>query len=126
MNHLTWKETNVDRLGPVVHYGYWEDAKCFSIYHVEARHNPGFPYAIKCTLPGFRQDLPQQTTIDAAKEMAERMLTRWVAKRGLLFKAHIIVTDAMANAVMDNMNEGSYMDADEIKLAIKAALEARG
>lgn len=100
-NVLEWKETQ-GVLGPVVHYGYWQDAKCFSVY---AEHNdptkPTAKYCIKSTLPGFRQDLPRQATVAEAKTFAERMLERWVAKRGLIFKERIIVTDAMVNAARD-------------------------
>jgi|SRR6478736_1096010 len=128
-NVLEWKETQ-GVLGPVVHYGYWQDAKCFSVY---AEHNdptkPTAKYCIKSTLPGFRQDLPRQTTVAEAKTFAERMLERWVAKRGLLFKERIIVTDAMKQAAFDALTDahGFQNPATPAYLgpAIEAAIKAR-
>ena len=70
---------------------------------------------------------------------AEKMLTRWVAKRGLLFKGHIVVTDAMREAAYqtcETMVEAEYpcfggegvryLSDDVLTAMIKAALEARG
>lgn len=127
-NVLEWKETQ-GVLGPVVHYGYWNEAKCISVY---AEHNdptkPTAKYCVKSTLPGFRQDLPKQNTVAEAKVFAERMLERWVAKRGLLFKSRIVCTDAMITAARKAANENSddHTLSDEALCAIvKAAIEAR-
>jgi hypothetical protein len=73
--------------------------------------------------------LPRQASPESAKEFAEKMLTRWVAKRGLLFKAHIVVTDAMKEAglaAVQHSETGEYISSDQIADIIKAALDARG
>lgn len=130
MNHIEWKDTN-GRAGPVTTYGYWEGAKCFSIFYDGMhKHAPNAPrYVLKSMLPGFRPDLPMQRTVSEAQAFAERMLQRWAAKRGLLFKSHIVVTDAMKQAAIkaahENMTVDS-MDDGAIEAVIKAALEARG
>lgn len=142
MNHIEWKETSDG-----THYGYWEGAKCFSVYRPITGTPMNAPrnvvtisktqWRIKSSLPGFRDDLPLQTTVDAAKLFAERMLQRWAAKRGLLFKAHIVVTDAMcvAAARVVAAEAGEHYDAlnsfaqtalcDTQRKAITEALQAR-
>lgn len=126
MNHIEWKDTN-GRAGPVTTYGYWEGAKCFSIFYDGMhKHAPNAPrYVLKSMLPGFRPDLPMQRTVSEAQAFAERMLQRWAAKRGLLFKSHIVVTDAMKQAAQSAAGVCVLSDAlaEEI---IKAALAARG
>lgn len=129
MNHLTWQETNGNAPGPVTHYGYWEGAKVFSIYWpMGSKSEPTKGYVLKSMLPGFNQNLPPQKDVAASKEFAERMLQRWVAKRGLLFKSHIVITDAMDEAAFKvlQQNEFKLTDREMIKAIIKAALEARG
>ena len=128
-NVLVWKDTQ-GVLGPVVHYGYWNEAKCISIF---AEHNdptkPTAKYCVKSTLPGFRQDLPKQNTVAEAKVFAERMLERWVAKRGLLFKERIIVKDAMVAAAVESLDDGhGYKNpahGEYMRRAIEAAIKAR-
>jgi hypothetical protein len=128
--HIEWKETE-SRIGPNTTYGYWDGAKVFSIYHeIGNRDKPSkTPYVIKSMLPGFRPDLPQQASIAEAQVFLERMLQRWVAKRGLLFKSHIVVTDAMVKAARDHY-ELQYavqlgMSDDELRDIIDASLKAR-
>jgi len=129
MNHIEWKQSHPSIPGPVTYYGYWDDAKCFSI-HIEMGHRghtTPLRYVIKSSLPGFRPDLPLQPSVAEAQVFAERMLQRWVAKRGLLFKANIIVTDAMVKAAQDRYGEryATQLSNDEATLIIQAAIEAR-
>jgi hypothetical protein len=128
MNHIEWKKPE-QRLGPQSCYGYWEGAKCFNIYWQSmTKSYTGPHYRIKCGLPGFREDLPLQVSEEAAQAFCEKMLTRWVAKRGLLFKAHIIVTDAMDEAAFKFLqaNEFKATDREMIRGIVTAALQARG
>ena len=80
-------------------------------------------------LPGFRPDLPNQASIAEAQVFLERMLQRWVAKRGLLFKSHIVVTDAMKKAAHEAMHDAhgflNPATPEYLALAIEAALKAR-
>jgi hypothetical protein len=125
VNHLIWQQANY--AGSVVHYGLWEGAKCFSVFYGDWSKNYNGPrFTIKCNLPGFRPDLPPQVSVETAQAFAEKMLTRWVAKRGLLFKAHIIVTDAMKEAGLSAAWEGANLNASNVEDIIKAALAVRG
>lgn len=136
---LTW-ETTPGRIGPETTFGLWEGVKVFSVYAAQAPHKdasgvnrmgPAGEFVFKCDLPGWHnKELPRQSSIAAAKTFAERTLTRWVAKRGLLFKDNIVVTDAMAKAAEKMADEeGSWREPITVeawKQVIKAALEARG
>lgn len=128
--HIEWKETE-SRIGPNTTYGYWDGAKVFSIYMgIGNRDKPSkTPYVIKSMLPGFRPDLPQQASIADAQVFLERMLQRWVAKRGLIFKSHIVVTDAMVQAAVDSLDDGhgfkNPAHGDYMRRAIEAAIKAR-
>lgn len=134
-NVLEWKETT-DRIGPTTYYGYWDGAKCFSVFTPLAikaptapKHTPTAKYQIKSILPGFRPDLPLQNSVAEAQAFCERMLERWVAKRGLIFKERIIVTDAMKQAAFDALTDahGFQNPATPAYLgpAIEAAIKAR-
>lgn len=136
-NVLEWKETN--GVGPTTYYGYWDGAKCFSVF-LELKHKGATPakYCIKSILPGFRPDLPLQNTVEEAQAFCERMLERWVAKRGLLFKARIVISDVMVqtayNALdrivdakfdghVERMDDGDWDEA--LREVIKQAITAR-
>jgi len=127
MNHIEWKET--DSSSPTL-YGYWAGAKCFSIYWpIGTVTKPTKGYMLKSMLPGFLHELPQHKSIEDAQAFAERMLQRWAAKRGLLFKSHIVVTDAMKEAAHNAAPWGSAncpISDETLEAMIKAALEARG
>lgn len=120
MTHIEWKES-VPNVGPSTTYGYWEDAKVFSIHAEITNRAPHTRYVLKSNLPGFRPDLPMQPSIAEAQVFAERMLQRWVAKRGLLFKTHIIVTDAMVAAARNVQ----HLEDETLRRLIQAAIEAR-
>ena len=129
MNHLTWETPTHYGPGPESHYGMWEGTKVFNIHWgTDSKSYTGPKWVLKCNLPGFRPDLPRQATLEAAQAFCEKMLTRWVAKRGLLFKKHISVTDAMkdaAKAVAGGMVGETISDAAIVEI-INAALAARG
>jgi hypothetical protein len=137
MNHLEWTEAGKhDFMTLNGHYGNWEGARCFIIdWSEQSKGYTGPRWQIKSNLPGFRKDLPLQHSVEDAKAFCERMLTRWVAKRGLLFKKHIIVSDAMMKAGYEALGDytgGLVIDGDNIvmtnermKMLIEAALNAR-
>lgn len=119
-DRIKW-ETVKASVGPDTTYGEWTGIRCFSIFYgVFHRDQRGPRYVIKCTLPGFRKDLPPQVDVESAKAFAEKMLVRWVARRGLLFKDNITVTDAMKEAVRLEL-----MVTDNPEALIRAALAAR-
>lgn len=132
--HITWRVTTAVA-GPNTTYGYWEDAKCFSIHqelmghtisiHNDARLQRPARYVLKCVLPGFRPDLPLQASIADAQVFAERMLQRWVAKRGLLFKTSVTCTDAMMEAARSVLPSHCNIEVEELRKVIEAALQAR-
>ena len=128
IKHVEWQEV-VASCGPNTVYGRWEGVKVFSIYYGSDSKSNGPKYVLKSMLPGFRPDLPRQISVEAAKAFAEKMLTRWVAKRGLLFKSHIVVTDAMRQAafsVVEGSSIGHELAPETLDALLKAALAARG
>lgn len=124
---IEWAEVDA-RIGPLTYYGTWEGIKCFSVfYSADVKGYTGPKYVLKCSLPGFRPDLPRQVSVEAAQAFAEKMLTRWVAKRRLLFKDSVEVTDAMVNAARESANntcDHSLSDESILHMII-AALQAR-
>jgi hypothetical protein len=112
----------------------WEGAKCFNVFYSLNAPAKGPKYQINCVLPGFRKDLPLQASVEDAKVFCERMLQRWVAKRGLLFKSHIVLTDSMRLAAIEAGVASGYVYAGiekdgiakGIEAIITAALAARG
>lgn len=123
MNKLVWRETTT--FGSPL-YGVWEGVDIFSVFKAG---NPKVVIMLKCSLPGFHNKaLPYQESIEQAKATAERLLTRWVAKRGLLFKDNIIVTDAMAaaGALAGPNAEVSGLTLVDVRNIIEAALKVRG
>lgn len=122
---IEWAEVQA-HIGPLTYYGAWEGIKCFSVFYgTDAKGYAGPKYVLKCSLPGFRQDLPRQVSVEAAQAFAEKMLTRWVAKRRLLFKDSVEVTDAMVAAAEHVAPLGWNKDTEAMRAVITAALQAR-
>lgn len=135
MNKLTWELTE-GRIGPPTTFGVWEGVRVFSMYPATAPQKDAQgmtrlvqtgEFIFKCDLPGWHnKELPRQKSIQEAKNFAERTLTRWVAKRGLLFKDNIVVTDAMAQLLVHEVQTHGVGDEADAKRIIKLILEARG
>lgn len=130
MNHLIWEDVSARQFSAGCAYGLWEGTKCFQIHWKSmTKSYTGPQYEIVCALPGFRKDLPLQNSVEEAKQFCEKMLTRWVAKRGLIFKAHLVVTDAMRKAARNAANENSEdhtLSDEALDAIINAAIAARG